>query len=70
MFLTMIQKPEIIKISSMVDSFKWNDSNDMLSALSDGKLITWFYPNAIYVDKDLMDHARSVQDASSIGKLG
>ena len=29
----------------------------MLAAISDGKQITWFYPNAIYVDKDLMNKA-------------
>jgi intraflagellar transport protein 80 len=54
MFLTLVHKPETHKICNMVDSFMWNDGNDMLACLSDGKLITWFYPNAIYVDKDLM----------------
>jgi intraflagellar transport protein 80 len=54
MFLTLVHKPEAHKICNMVDSFMWNDGNDMLACLSDGKLITWFYPNAIYVDKDLM----------------
>jgi len=53
----------------MVDTFQWNDNNDMLTCISDGKLITWFYPNAIYVDKDLMNKARSVKDTSDIGKL-
>lgn len=57
MFLTMVHKPEILKICNMVDSFQWNDNNDMLTALSDGKLKTWFYPNAIYVDRDLMNKA-------------
>lgn len=65
----MVNKPEIIKIASMVDSFQWNDNNDMLCALADGKLVTWFYPNAVYVDKDLMEHSKSVKDASDIGKL-
>lgn len=69
MFLTMVNKPEIIKISSMVDSFQWNDNNDMLSAVADGKLHCWFYPNAIYVDRDLMEHSRHSQDATSLGKL-
>ena len=69
MFLTMVNKPEIIKISSMVDSFSWNDNNDMLCCLSDNKLNTWFYPNAIYVDKDLMDQSKSSQEASNIGKF-
>jgi intraflagellar transport protein 80 len=70
MFLTMVHKPELLKISNMVDSFMWNDSNDMITALSDGKLKTWFYPNAIYVDRDLMNKALSVKDAGDVGKLG
>jgi intraflagellar transport protein 80 len=57
LFLSMVHKPEVLKICNMVDSFAWNDSNDMLTALSDGKLKTWFYPNAIYVDSDLMNKA-------------
>jgi intraflagellar transport protein 80 len=41
----------------------------MLAALSDGKLKTWFYPNAIYVDKDLMDKTMAIKDANDIGKM-
>ena len=37
MFLTLVHKPETHKICNMVDSFMWNDGNDMLSAISDGK---------------------------------
>ena len=70
MFLTMVHKPEVNKISNMVDSFQWNDNNDMLTALTDTKLKTWFYPNAMYVDKDLMSKAQSVKDANDVGKLG
>ena len=69
MFLSMVHKPETIKVCNMVDSFSWNDTNDMLAALSDGSLKTWFYPNAVYVDKDLMNKAMSLKDASDIGKL-
>jgi len=65
----MVSNPEIFKIASMVDSFQWNDNNDMLCALSDGKLMCWYYPNAIYVDKDLMEHSKLSKDASDIGKL-
>jgi intraflagellar transport protein 80 len=54
MFLTLVHKPEIHKICNVVDSFCWNDTNDMLSAISDSKHVTWFYPNAIYVDRELM----------------
>jgi intraflagellar transport protein 80 len=69
LFISMVHKPDVIKISNMVDSFQWNDNNDMIAALSDGKLKTWFYPNAIYVDKDLMNKAMSQKDANDIGKL-
>lgn len=41
----------------------------MIACISDGKLLTWFYPNAIYVDKDLMSKAMSSKDASDVGKL-
>ena len=66
----MVHKPEIMKICNMVDSFQWNDANDMLTALSDGKLKTWFYPNAIYCDKDLMNKAMAQKEANDVGKLG
>lgn len=69
LFLTMVHKPDVMKIATMVDSFQWNDNNDMLTCLADGKLITWYYPNAIYVDKDLMDKARYIKDATDVGKL-
>eukprot|EP00351_Strombidinopsis_sp_SopsisLIS2011_P002074 CAMPEP_0116879624 /NCGR_PEP_ID=MMETSP0463-20121206/11438_1 /TAXON_ID=181622 /ORGANISM="Strombidinopsis sp, Strain SopsisLIS2011" /LENGTH=234 /DNA_ID=CAMNT_0004529159 /DNA_START=1451 /DNA_END=2155 /DNA_ORIENTATION=+ len=69
MFLTMVHKPEMVKICNMVDSFLWNETNDMLACIADGKLNTWFYPNAVYVDKDLMGKAMSSKDASDVGKL-
>lgn len=69
MFLTMVHKPEMVKICNMVDSFLWNETNDMLACIADGKLNTWFYPNAVYVDKDLMSKAMSTKDVSEVGKL-
>jgi intraflagellar transport protein 80 len=41
----------------------------MLACIADGKLLTWFYPNAVYVDKDLMNKAMASKDASDVGKL-
>ena len=32
----------------------WNDRSDMLTVLSDEQLVCWFYPNAVYVDRDLL----------------
>lgn len=69
MFLTLVHKPDIQKIANVVDSFCWNDENDMLSAISDSKHITWFYPNAIYVDRDLMAKSQQVRECNDVGKL-
>ena len=38
----------------MTDSFMWNDKYDILAAIADGRLHAWYYPSAIYVDKDIM----------------
>lgn len=69
MFLSLVHKPEIHKICNMVDSFCWNDENDMLSAISDSKHVTWFYPNSIYVDKDLMAKNMQTKECLDVGKL-
>lgn len=37
----------------MTDSFIWNDKSDILVALSDERIHTWYYPNAVYIDRDL-----------------
>ena len=37
----------------MTDSFIWNKKSDILVALSDERIHTWYYPNAVYIDRDL-----------------
>ena len=69
MFLTSVRRPEVLKIANMVDSFQWHDECDMLAAVSDSKLVSWFYPNAIYVDKDLMDKSKTTKEIQEVGKL-
>ena len=47
----------------------WNDGSDMLCAIADGKLNVWYYPNSVYVDKDLLDMSKSSKDVSvEVGK--
>ena len=38
----------------MIQSLSWNDTSNMLAALADGKFTVWYYPNTIYVDRDLV----------------
>lgn len=39
---------------TMIQSMAWNDTHNMLAALADGRFTVWYYPNCVYVDKDLL----------------
>ena len=60
--------PKVVKFSNMCDSFAWNDSNDMLCAIADEKFYAWGYPNAVYLEKEILDGCRYEKDASNVGK--
>jgi intraflagellar transport protein 80 len=62
-------KPDLVKLQTQVDSVCWNDKSDVLAALSDGKLITWYYPSVLYVDRDLLPLTTVVKDGSEFGKI-
>lgn len=68
LFMSPVHKPEVVKISSMVDTFLWNERNDILACVADGRLISWLFPNGIYIDRDLMEQAKVVRDARDLGK--
>ena len=59
MYISPIHKKDIVikinqvKLCAMTDSFIWNDKSDILVALSDDRIYTWYYPNAVYIDRDL-----------------
>ena len=59
--------PKVVKITNMCDSFAWNDSNDMLCAIADEKFFSWVYPNAVYLEKEILDGCRYEKDASDVG---
>jgi len=48
----------------MVQSLAWNDENNMLAALTDGKLIVFYYPNVTYVDRYLLPRTIYERDAA------
>ena len=43
------------------------DRNDVLCAISDSRLITWFYPNAVEVDKEIMEMTKQTKESQDIG---
>jgi hypothetical protein len=47
-FLSHALSPQI------VDSAVWSDAHDMIAALSDQKLLVWYCPNVVYIDRDLL----------------
>ncbi|XP_074657644.1 intraflagellar transport protein 80 homolog [Tubulanus polymorphus] len=57
-----------VKLGTMIMSLAWNDSNNMLSALGNGKLTVWYNPNCVYVDKDLLPKTLFERDASEFDK--
>jgi len=57
------------KLHTMVDTVAWNDHADILVALADSKLITWYHPAVVYVDRDLLPATRVEKDGTMFGKL-
>jgi intraflagellar transport protein 80 len=56
------------KLGSMVETFMWNDSTDMLIALTDDKLVTYIYPSVVFVDKDLLPKTQQIKTVTDAGK--
>ena len=69
LFINPGHKRKKVKLASMTDSFSWNDKNDVICAISDSRLVTWFYPNANEVDKEIMSMTKSVKESSDIGRM-
>lgn len=68
LYITNVYTNRIVKMINMCDSFSWNDSNDMLCAIADDKFYSWVYPNAVYLEKEILDGCRYEKDASDIGR--
>ncbi|XP_012693880.1 intraflagellar transport protein 80 homolog [Clupea harengus] len=56
----------IIKIGTMVKTIAWNDSVNILSGVQDEQFTVWYYPGAVFVDKDLLPKTLLMKDASEL----
>ena len=56
-FVILIQ----VKLCAMTDSFLWHEKTDILIAISDDRIYTWYYPNAVYIDRDLLEFVKSTK---------
>lgn len=72
LFLTSVRvfgrERRITKLGTMVQSMAWNDATNMLAALVDTKFTVWYYPNAVYVDKELLPKTIYIKESSEFGK--
>jgi intraflagellar transport protein 80 len=68
LFISPVVKKDTKKIISMCNSFKWHESADILTAAADLRIHCWYYPAAIYVDKELMNLCKLVKDEPDIGR--
>jgi intraflagellar transport protein 80 len=50
----------------MVQSLAWNDENNTLAVMTDGKLIVFFYPNVAYIDRSLLSRTTFEKDSSYV----
>jgi len=60
----------VCRPGTMVQSLAWNDENNMLAALTDGKLIVFYYPNVAYIDKYLLPRTVYECDAAYVHCVG
>lgn len=69
LYITPVQgAQEFYKLHIMVDTVRWNESNNSLAAVADGLLLVWYYPEVIYMDRDLLPSTISKQPAFDWGK--
>ena len=62
LFVTTLNGGDVVKLSTVVSSVKWNDSTDILLAIADGKISVWYYPYVVFVDRDLLPMTKQVND--------
>ncbi|NXU40962.1 IFT80 protein, partial [Drymodes brunneopygia] len=72
LFITSVKRfgkeQKIVKIGSMVQSLAWNDTSNILCGIQDSRVTVWYYPNTVYVDKDLLPKTLYEKDASEFSK--
>eukprot|EP00796_Vickermania_ingenoplastis_P004139 gene4139-2981_t len=63
MFLSIVHHNQFKqKISTMVSSLLWHDTNETLAAIADTRLTVWYYPSILFLDADLVPKTKEVCD--------
>lgn len=56
------------KLASQIDDFSWNNDKEILIAVSEKNLITWFYPRVALFDKELLIQSTSMKAGIDFGE--
>lgn len=48
-------KTSFVKLGNMVCTMAWNKTSNMLAAVSDSRLQIWYFPQVVFVDRDLLE---------------
>ncbi|NWI87343.1 IFT80 protein, partial [Pitta sordida] len=62
------KEQKIVNIGTMVHTLAWNDDSNILCGIQDTRLTVWYYPNVVYVDKDLLPKTLYEKDASELSR--
>ncbi|XP_076837224.1 intraflagellar transport protein 80 homolog isoform X2 [Brachyhypopomus gauderio] len=52
------------KLGTMVHTMAWNDSTNILCGIQDAQFTVWYYPNVVFVDKNLLPKTLYTKDGS------
>lgn len=52
----------------MVHTLAWSDTCNILCGLQDTRFTVWYYPNTVYVDRDILPKTLFERDASEFSK--
>ncbi|XP_056296765.1 intraflagellar transport protein 80 homolog isoform X2 [Pseudoliparis swirei] len=72
LYLTSVRhlgrEPKIFKIGSMVHSMAWNDAANILCGIQDNQFTVWYYPSAVFTDKELLPKTLHIKDGSEFSR--
>lgn len=69
LYLARLSTKGSYKLQAQVDSAAWNNSSEILIAIADSKLVTWMYPNMVYVDRTLLSDVIDSRDGADFLKM-
>ena len=62
LYISSVLRANVLKLAASVDSFAWNESCDIVAAISDNHLTVWYYPEALIVSRDLVELTREKKE--------